>query len=281
MPQSEGIYYTLSGKGKCSFPPLILIHGEGANQQVWSFEIRRLSGYQILAIDLPGHGRSEGAACQSVKAYSNRLIIFLENLKLPKVILVGHGLGGAVALMTAIQPLDVAAGVGCISSGSFLGGETDILKELSTPFGFARALQLIHDQSFSHFASPETVKNAMQMFAKVRRSVLYSDWQACADFDLRTELGKLKVPLWAAVGEEDQLTPPTFSRYLVDQVPGSTLQIIPAAGHMIPLENKTELTLGLQAFLERIEFNRRNEGIYDTFINNEYSDHDSNMAAFG
>lgn len=280
MPQSEGIYYTISGKGACSFPPVILIHGEGTSYQVWPFDMRRLSRYQILALDLPGHGRSEGTACHSIKAYADRILSFMHSIQLAKAILVGHGMGGAVALMAAVQPLDVAAGVGLISSGAFLGGETEILRELSTSFGFSRALQRIQDQAFGPSTAPETIRSTMQMFAKIRRSVLYSDWQACADFDLRAEIQMLKVPVWAAVGEEDRLTPPGYSRYLVDQIPGSTLQIIPRAGHMIPLEKGSEMVLGLRAFLERIEFNRRMAGIYDTFIRSEYSGSGGSMAAF-
>jgi pimeloyl-ACP methyl ester carboxylesterase len=224
-----------------------------------------------MALDLPGHGRSQETACHSVKAYSDRIISFMYSLKMAKAILVGHGLGGAIALMTAIQPFDVAAGIGLISSGAFLGGETEILSEFSTPFGLSRGLRLIEEQSFGSITKPETARSIMQMFSKVRRSVLYGDWRASADFDLRTEIQTLNIPVWAAVGEEDRITPPPFSRYLVDQIPGSTLQIIPGAGHMIPLESGTEMLLGLRAFLERIEFIRRTAGICDTFIHNEFS----------
>ena len=280
MPQSNGIYYTISGRGGCSFPPVILIHGAGMNYQIWPFEIRRLNRYQIIALDLPGHGHSEGTACHSIKAYADRLMTFMHSLKIAKAVLVGHGLGGAIALMTAIQPSEVAAGVGLVSSGAFLGGETDIVRELSTPFGHSRGLQLIQEKAFGSFTKPDGIKNVMQMLTKVRHSVLYSDCRACADFDLRTEIHLLKAPVWAAVGDDDRITPPSYSRYLVDQISDSTLQIVLGAGHMIPVENGAELVLGLQAFLERIEFNRRMAGIYDTFLSNEYSGSGNNSGSY-
>jgi pimeloyl-ACP methyl ester carboxylesterase len=271
MPVSEGIYYTISGRGTCSFPPVILIHGAGSDFRIWPTDMRRLTRYQIIALDLPGHGRSEGTACHSIEAYTERLLAFLHSLKVVKAVLVGHDMGGAIALTAALHPAGVAAGVGLISSGAFLGGESDILTELSAPFGLSNALQLIQKKSFSPQAKPEAVKDVMQGLSKVRYGVLYNDWRACARFDLRSEALQVKAPLWAAVGDEDAVTPPGYARYLVDKLPDAALQIISGAGHMLPAENGTELVLGLRAFLERIEFRRRTAGIFDTFLNDEYS----------
>ena len=281
MPQSDGLYYTISGGGACSFPPVLLIHGAGTSYQIWPFEMRRLTRYQIIAVDLPGHGRSEGTACHTVEAYTDRILSFLHSLKIVKTVLVGHDMGGAIALSAALRPAGIAAGIGLISSGAFLGGETGIVNELATPFGHSYGLQLIQNQSFGSQAKPELVKSTMQMLGKVRHGVLYSDWRACAGFDLRSEISHLKAPLWAAVGNEDSLTPPTFSRFLVDQLPGSALQVVAGAGHMLPLENGLEVVLGLRAFLERIEFSRRQAGIYDTFLNDEYSSSHTQYGMFG
>lgn len=281
MPLSNGIYYTISGRGACSFPPVILIHGAGGSYQIWPFDIRRLTRYQIIAVDLPGHGRSEGTACHSVEAYTDRILSFLHRLTIVKAVLVGHDLGGAIALSAALRPGDVAAGVGLVSSGAFLGGETGIVNELSTPFGHSYGLQLIQNQSFGSLAKPELVKSVMQMMSRVRHGVLYSDWRACAGFDARAEIDQLNAPLWAAVGDEDRITPPAFSRFLADQLPGSALQVVAGAGHMLPLENGAEVVLGLRAFLERIEFSRRQAGIFDTFLNDEYSNSHTAYGMFG
>ena len=230
-----------------------------------------MSRYQIIAVDLPGHGRSDGTALQSIEAYMQRVTSFLESISIHKAILVGHGMGGAIALMTAIRRPRLAAGLGLVASGAFLGGETDITEEFSAPFGLSRALQMIQGRAFGSLTNPDVIKGVMQALAKVRYGVLYSDWRACAGFDLRSEAHLLEIPVWAAVGEEDCLTPPAWSSVLVDHLPDAALQVISGAGHMVPYEAGAELALGLQAFLERIEFQRRTLGIHDTFTTSEYT----------
>ena len=255
------------------FPPVLLIHGAGGDHLSWSAEIRRLSGFKIMAVDLPGHGRSAGTALQSVDAYAQRLIRFLEELKISRVIPVGHCMGGAIAMNLAMRHPTTVAGLGLVSTGASLGGETDILEQLSAPVGFSKALDLIQKRAFSPSADAQLVKKVMQSLVKVRHGVLYSDWRACAEFDMREEVQWLNFPAWVVVGSEDQLTPLSSARFLVDHLPDATLQVIEGAGHMLAYEAPGELVLGLQAFLERVAFldrMRRSQGsaIDQTLFNN-------------
>jgi pimeloyl-ACP methyl ester carboxylesterase len=254
MPVTDGIYYSISGRESARFPPILLIHGAGGTHLSWAGEMRRLSGFQILTLDLPGHGRSEGAALQSIEAYAYRLISFLENLQISRIILVGHSMGGAIGLTIAMRRPKTVAGLGLVGTGAFLGGENDILEQLSAPAGFSKALELIQQRAFAPQTDAGLVKTVMQAFARVRHSVLYSDWCACAGFDVRAEIQWLDIPAWVAVGAEDRLTPLSFARFLVDQLPDATLQVIDGVGHMLVYEGAEELVLGLRAFLDRIAF---------------------------
>lgn len=269
MPVIDGIYYLQSGKENDRFPSVLLIHGAGGSSLSWPAAIRRLSGYHILALDLPGHGRSEGTALQTIEAYMLSVASFLENLKISKAILVGHSMGGAIALMMAVRRSRMVAGLGLISSGAYLGGESEILEQLSTPFGFRRALQIFQEKAFSAEASPAVVKSVMQAFSKTRHSVLLSDWRASAGFDLRSEADSIAVPAWVAVGAEDQIAPLAFSHYLVNQLSNASLQIVGGAGHMILHEAPDELALGMRAFLERIDFHDRLSDLKDSYSSNE------------
>ena len=93
MPLANAIYYAESNDADPRRPALILVHAAGYDHHCWPMEIRRMSGWRVLAVDLPGHGRSEGRSRQSVSAYAQDLLAFLDALELYRVVLVGHSLG--------------------------------------------------------------------------------------------------------------------------------------------------------------------------------------------
>ena len=89
----------------------------------------------------------------------------------------------------------------------------------------------------------------MQMMKETRTSVLYSDWRACAEFDLRESVAHVEAPAWVIAGADDQVTPVAYSHFLADRLPAARLQIIPESGHMVILEHPGRVAQGLQQFL--------------------------------
>ena len=82
---------------------VVLIHGAGMDQTVWQQQSRYLAhhGWNVFAIDMPGHGASEGSAPYSVRAGAEWLVSLLDALDLPRVSLVGHSLGALMSLEAA------------------------------------------------------------------------------------------------------------------------------------------------------------------------------------
>ena len=92
--------------------PLVLIHGAGGTHRHWPAELRRLPDRTVYALDLPGHGRSDGAGFSTVSAYREALFEFLEAEGLEKVVLAGHSMGGAVVQDFALHYGSRLAGMG-------------------------------------------------------------------------------------------------------------------------------------------------------------------------
>ena len=104
MPFASGLYCSIYDGGTLSQPPVILLHGAGSNRLCWPSVIRRLPGQKMIALDLPGHGRSEGVALQSVTEYADAVLDFMREMGIYKASIIGHSMGSAIALHLARAP---------------------------------------------------------------------------------------------------------------------------------------------------------------------------------
>ncbi len=251
MPFASGLYCSIYDGGTLSQPPVILLHGAGSNRLCWPSAIRRLPGHKMIALDLPGHGRSEGVAPQSVAEYANAVVEFMMEMGIYKASFVGHSLGSAIALHLAVQHPDRIAQLGVISGGAALNIPANILTAFSNPTTFKEGLNYLEQVLFGPSASDSLKKQVLDTLQNMRQGVLYGDWLACASFDLHDTVKQIKAPTWIIVGDHDQLTPPYQSRYLADKIKKSTLKLVPGAGHMLILEAPDAVSKGLADFLKQ------------------------------
>ena len=113
---------------------LVFVHGAGGSHLNWPPQLRRLAGANTYALDLPGHGQSEGQGRTSISAYADFVAAFLETLGLEKVTLVGHSMGGATALDLALRYPEGLAGLVLVGSGARLRVAPAILDGIRQDF---------------------------------------------------------------------------------------------------------------------------------------------------
>lgn len=249
MPLAHAIYYTESPGGEPSQPPVVLIHGTGSDHRSWPVELRRLSGRRTLAVDLPGHGHSAGRPRQSVADYARDLAAFLEALHIFRVVLVGHGLGGMVALQTAFEHPDRVAGLGLIAACAHLEVPPAIVEYFSNPLTVPLGWHWFQQTAFSPQTLPARAEVCLEQLRTARPAVLAGDWRASTRLDLSGELGRIRCPAWVAYGIDDRLAPPACGHFLASRLNTSRMQVIPAAGHMVLFEQPALLAEGLRSFL--------------------------------
>jgi pimeloyl-ACP methyl ester carboxylesterase len=238
MPLCQRLYYfEHTEPATAGRPPLVLLHGAGGNHLFWPTELRRLPGRTVLALDLPGHGRSaETGGMQRIAAYATEVLACLQALDVARVILVGHSMGGALALALARSNPELLAGLVLISSAARFQVNPALLAAAASPTGFAQAVEDICRWSFSSQADPHLLALARQRMNEVRPSVLHGDLLACAEVDFNENLSRLTCPTLVLCGSEDRMTPLRQSQYLADAIPGARLQVFEGAGHMLMLE---------------------------------------------
>ncbi len=252
MSIAAGIYYFSNNEDQWSRPATILIHGAGGNHLYWPPEVRRMGAERIYAIDLPGHGKSEGFGRQSIPDYAHCVLDFMDALKIRKAIFVGHSMGGAIAMTLALEHPRRTLGLGLVSSSARPRVNPTLIDDLASPSTFPIAAQKITDWSFSLETDARLKEQALRRLMEVRPSVLLGDLTACDSFDATPRLGKIKVPTLIMCGGQDKMTPIHHSQTMKDKIKTAVLQNIDGAGHMLMLENPQAVASTLHLFLKSI-----------------------------
>ncbi len=253
MPIKANIYY-FEHQGAARKPPVVLIHGAGGTHLHWPASIRRLPDYPVFALDLPGHGKSEGRGQQTIAAYAQSVLGWMQALQIHKAAFVGHSMGGAVALTLGIQYPESVLALGLVGTGARLKVAPALLENTTRSETFPSVIETISEWAFGPLADARLVELASKRMAEIRPTVLHSDFTACDAFDAREALDRIQVPCFAICGEKDRLTPPRYSQFLADHISNAAVQILPEAGHMVMLEKPDEVAQALLGFLEKIPY---------------------------
>jgi pimeloyl-ACP methyl ester carboxylesterase len=254
MPTTTKLFCFSHGTENASRPPLIFIHGAGGTHLHWPPQVRRLSGQRIYAIDLPGHGKSDGVGCQSIADYVCAVLEFLDASHMNSAVFIGHSMGSAIALTLALNFPKRVIGIGLVGSGARLRVLPQILENTTSEAMFPLAVKLINDGAFGSAASPRLKELATQRMAEVRPSVLHGDFLACNEFDVMQRLPEISVPTLILCGTEDRMTPLKYSEYLHDKIAASRLVTVPGAGHMVMLEQPDVVAEALDEFANSIRY---------------------------
>jgi pimeloyl-ACP methyl ester carboxylesterase len=254
MPVAADLYYHVYAEDtSTSRSPIVLIHGAGGNHLYWPPEVRRLPGFTVYALDLPGHGESSGSGQQSIEAYTQSILAWMDAIELTPAVLVGHSMGGAIALTLALDAHDRVSALALIGSGARLRVHSDLLENSANETTFHTAIETVAQWSFSTQAPSRLVELATQRMSEVRPSVLNGDFIACDHFDETERIAGIKQPTLLIVGAEDRMTPPRFSIFLSETIPDARLETVPEAGHMVMLEKPQAVADHLLKFLHQIE----------------------------
>ncbi|HJO33293.1 MAG: alpha/beta fold hydrolase [Anaerolineales bacterium] len=244
--KEQGVFFTLSS-ALDDHTPLVLIHGAGGNHLSWPPNMRHAQEYPVIALDLPGHGRSAGAGCENLSDYARAVVALLDELAIPRAVIAGHSMGGGVAQLLALKQAQRLSGLILVSTGARLTVAARILDGIHTDF--AATVDLILEWAFAPDAPADLVGAARQRMLDVAPDVLYGDFVACDRFDVLKSIGNWSGPTTAICGELDRVTPPKYSRCLAGQIEDATLEIVPAAGHMVMLERAEAVGAAVDRFM--------------------------------
>lgn len=233
-------------------PTVVLAHGIALTLQEWNlvWDLLIDRGYRVVTFDQRGHGRSTiGADGVGVRAMAADCLAVLEATGTSGAILVGHSMGGFLALQALLDlPGTADRLAGLVLAATFAG---DVLKgapqnraevpvvrsHLATRLGHSPTASTLFAASFfGPKPSPAMLQALLDMVLAQDLTPLLPLLEAFTTEDLWPRLGAVRVPTVVVCGRSDRATPPRDSARLVAGIRGSRVVWVEHAGHMLPWE---------------------------------------------
>jgi pimeloyl-ACP methyl ester carboxylesterase len=243
------------------FPTAVFIHGAENDHSVWVLQTRYFAhhGFGVLAVDLPGHGRSKGAPLTSVEAMADWLLALLDAAGVRQAILIGHSMGSLIALETAQKaPARV--------SKLALVGTAYPMKVSETLLDAAKnaeqdAIDMVNIWSHSSIAQKPSCpgpgfyvmggsRRLMQHIARQNKEqVFYTDFSACNAYaNGEAAAGSANCPTLLLLGKNDLMTSPKSTATLTNAMPHAKVVQIENCGHQLMAEQPDSVLDTLFAF---------------------------------
>jgi len=249
--------YTGGKPFDASLPAIVFIHGAAFDHSVWQWQSRYFAhhGFSVLAVDLPGHGRSPGALRESIGDYAEWIAAMLDAVGLPQASLVGHSMGSLIALETALRHgprVTKLALVGTSApmpvSDAFIAAareEPAVGQEMEAVWGHSRLAQL----ASSAVPGASLLSASRRLNARSKPEALHAALNACNGYRADPEkLKKLSMPTLVVAGRRDQMTQFKAGKAVADSIPNARFVALDA-GHSMMSEAPRELQQALRGFL--------------------------------
>lgn len=244
-------------------PTVVFIHGVLNDHSVWILQTRYLAnhGYNVLAVDLPGHGRSAGEAPASVEAGADFVVALLDAAGVKRAALVGHSFGSLIAMEAAARSPERVSHLALVGTASPMKVSPALLDaSLNQPM---KAIDMVNMFSHSMLAPPPSalgpgtwlyggsralMKRVLASNPKV--NVFHTGFKACDDYaGGEAAMAKVTCPVLFVLGEDDQMTLPRMAQPLIAQCPGAQVVRL-KSGHQLMLEAPDGVLFALKDFLQ-------------------------------
>jgi 3-oxoadipate enol-lactonase len=245
--------------------PLVMLHGAGLNLHFWKFQADYFKAfYRVIRLDFRGHGKTV-AGDQPLSAAANTadVIGLLDHLGLKEVVLMGHSMGGLVALYAAADfPQRVKAIIVANSAGIFPPANprsARLREEAAALMGQGRvreSLEVMNNSSFSpgfRDKNPQVVDWLLEVRLRNRPEDVLRQWKISPQTGLppAADLGRVHCPVLFVAGEYDLGLPLEYMEKAHQGLAGSRLVTLPTA-HSTPVESPGLFNQAVQGFLREV-----------------------------
>ncbi|MEM7196118.1 MAG: alpha/beta hydrolase [Pseudomonadota bacterium] len=250
--------YTAAREHTSDRETVVFIHGTSMDHTVWNLQSRYFAyhGYNTLAMNLPGHGFSEGPLLTSIEAMADWLREIVDRTSGTGVHLVGHSMGSLICLQAASgytdsKPLLSLSLVGFSYPMSVTPVLLDAAKNQPAE-AYSMMTQWSHTSQLGGEPNPGFWSPGMQMsmMSNANPDAVYQDLMACNDYaGAESALQNLQTPTLFISGLLDKMAPCKLARKHAEASTFASIEQIPQAGHSIMSEKPDEVLKALQRFI--------------------------------
>lgn len=223
---------------------LIFIHGSGSTKNVWQYQTDYFK--DSIAVSLPGH--IEGECIGSIEQMAIWLKAYVDDNAITDLVLVGHSMGGGVALQYALDYPDDVMKLILVGSGGRLRCHPDTLtfmkNALDDSAPFATMIDALAQQLPKKFG--QRLKADSMALGP---AVFLNDFEACDRFDVMDRLNEIAISTLVIVGSEDVMTPVKYSEFLQANIENAKIKLIEGGSHYVFVDYPNEVNSAIDEFL--------------------------------
>jgi pimeloyl-ACP methyl ester carboxylesterase len=260
----QAAYFYTGGKAHdAAKPSAIFIHGAQNDHSVWGLQTRYFAhhGFNVLALDLPGHGRSKGAALTSVEAMAAWVLAVMDAAGVGQALLVGHSMGSLIALDAAHQAPQRVTALAMLGttypmkvSDALLASAKDKEQDAIDMVNIFSHSTMAHKPSCPGpgFSVMGGARRLMQRLSAINPAQLfYTDFFACNAYANGQQAAEgVRCPVLFIFGSKDMMTPPRSAKALTGAIAHGQVVTVDA-GHALMAEQPDAVLDALYAFANR------------------------------
>jgi len=233
---------------------ILLMHGSGLTHIVWSLheQFYASQGFNILSVDLPGHGNSEGPSLKSIEEISDWVKSLMNVLGIKKIIIIGHSQGCLVGIDFASRYPNLINDLVLVAGSYKMPVNQDLIDYAEA--GDEKVILLMMKWGYEGskaFIGGNPVKKIINSSREIRE-VLAVDLNACNNYKSGKEsLEKINCPTLCIFGDLDKMVPLEVGNKMASMIKNSEKKIINNCGHMIIFEKAFEMRKIVKEFLTK------------------------------
>lgn len=250
--------YTGGKPFDAGLPCVVFIHGAEHDHCVWVLQSRYLAhhGFGVLAVDLPGHGRSAGEPLQSVEQMADWVRALLDAAGVAKAALVGHSMGSLISIECAARYPDRVSKIALVGTAFPMKVSDELLTATRDDEPLAQDMVNIWSHaSYAHYPSNPgpgfwVIGENLRLMQRQKPGVMHADFRACNEYaNGFAAAEQVQCPALLVVGRRDIMTPARSAREMAARLRDARTVEVAGSGHALMAEKPDEVLDALRAFL--------------------------------
>jgi pimeloyl-ACP methyl ester carboxylesterase len=245
-------------------PTVVFIHGAQNDHSVWILQTRYFAhhGFSVLAVDLPGHGRSKGPALTTVEAMADWLLTLLDMASVQQATLIGHSMGSLIALETCAKAPERVTKLGLVGTAYPMKVSETLLD--AAKYEEQKAIDMVNIWSHSSIAQKPSCPGPgfyvmggsrrlmQQMSRQGPEKLFFTDFSACNAYANGEQAARSATcPTLFLLGKRDIMTPPKATATLTKAIPHGKVVQIEDCGHSLMAEQPDTVLDALFSFAKQ------------------------------